>query len=365
MRLESLERRIAEVESVLIGLTIVTIAAGDHFVGQSTSLGPLYLIPLSYSALTHSLRTTLLLAGLCVALRQWFGPIGNAADPASVFLRDLGVTVLFMAPVVYLHRLGRRRRAFFEQARRQRDELEHEVAMAAALQERMLASGDSPGDALEVVARTVPLRGVGGDYYDLIRDAEGRVFVVVADVAGKGLPAAMLMPAVRIGLRAAAARSRDLVSAVTELNRILFQTTEAASYATLFIVGIDPETGELTYVNAGHQPGLLVEENGDSRWLDRGGVPVGLLEGPAYESGRDRLGEGAVLVVCTDGVTEAENASGEEFGLSRLEVVVRRERAGSAEQLVSAIHDEAKRFVGSMEPVDDTTVVALKRPARD
>lgn len=361
LNLETLERRIRHAETALILLTIAVIATGDHLVGASTSLGPLYLIPLSYSALTHRLRTTLVLVALCVVLRQWHGPLQASALPLATFVRDLGLTGLFLLPVVYLYRLGRLRSDFFELARRQRDELEHEVEMAAGVQQRMLALGGSPVRDLDVVARTRPLKGVGGDYYDCIEGNDGRVFVVIADVAGKGLPAALLMPAVRIGLRAAAELASDLSGTVGELSRILYDTTEPSSYATLFIAGIDARVGDVEYVSAGHLPGLIVDARGEARWLREGGVPIGLLEDSVYESAHETLGEGAVLLLYTDGVTEAQDAEGTEFGTERLLDVVAGVREQSAEAVVSAVQAAVERFTGEGEHTDDTTVIAIKR----
>jgi len=360
MTIETLERRIREAETGLIMLTIAAIATGDYFVGLTASLGPLYLIPLSYSALTHRLRTTVALTVLCVALRQLLGPIDNSGLPMMMFVRDIGIIGLFMVPVVYLYRLGKRRRAFFELARRQRDDLEREVAMAAALQERMLALGEPPAQ-LDVVARTIPLKGVGGDYYDFIVGADQKAFVVVADVAGKGLPAAMLMPAVQIGLRAAAAHNSELSTTIEELNRTLFMTTAPESYATLFIAGIDTRDGELEYVNAGHLPGLLVAPDGKTRWLERGGIPVGLLMGSAYEAGRAVLEPEGLLVLYSDGVTEAEDASGRAFGRARLKEVVVASRDSDSQAIVAAIHAEVERFVAGGLRTDDTTVIAVRR----
>lgn len=360
MRIETLERRVREAETALIVLTIVAIATGDYFVGLSASLGPLYLIPLSYSALTHRLRTTLVLTVVCVALRQSLGPIHTSDLPIMTFIRDLGITGVFLVPVVYLYRLGKRRRAFFELARRQRDDLEREVAMAAVLQQRMLSLGEPP-ERLDVVARTEPLKGVGGDYYDFITGADARAFVVVADVAGKGLPAAMLMPAVQIGLRAAAAHNRQLSGTIDELNRTLFLTTALESYATLFIAGIDTDTGELEYVNAGHLPGLLVAPGGKTCWLERGGVPVGLLEGSAYVAGRAVLEAEGLLVLYSDGVTEAEDGSGKAFGQARLEQLVVGAIGSDSKTIVDMIQAEVDSFVATGERVDDTTVIAIQR----
>jgi serine phosphatase RsbU (regulator of sigma subunit) len=360
--IDSLERRILRVENWLILLSIAAIATADYFTGRDISLGPLFLIPLSYSALTNRARTTILLFALCVVLRQTFGPIGDSANPWSELVRDLGIAGIFVLTVVYLGKLGRERRLFFQYARRQRDELAQEVDVAADVQRRLLALSHAPDGSLDVAARTEQLHSVGGDYYDFVDLGEGLTAVVVADVAGKGLQAALLMPAVRIALRAIVAREEDPSAILRELNTVLFDTTEIRHYATLFYAAIDSRTGTIRYVNAGHLPPLLVEGDGRTRWLEEGGTPVGLVEGARYQSGEVELTADGVLVLYTDGVTETLNGDGEHFGAERLMRVVLDNRSKAASEIIDAIEAAIGRFAGGLEPSDDTTLIVARRP---
>ena len=161
MDLDSLQRKIVRVESLLILLTIASIATADALVGPQVSLGPLYLIPLSYSALGQRLRNTLVLIVVCVVLRQLFGPLGNATDPWMSFLRDLAIAGVFVLIVVPLRRLGLQRLRVFELARRQRDELAREVELAASVQTRLISLNEPPVSDFEIAATTEPLRAVG------------------------------------------------------------------------------------------------------------------------------------------------------------------------------------------------------------
>jgi len=360
MNIESLESRIVRVETSLILLTTVAIAVADAWVGPDKSLGPLYLVPLSYSALTHRGWVTFGLVLVCLALRQVFGPLEGAPDPWGQLLRDLVIASVFMVIVWYLHRLGRQRKAFVALARNQRDELAHELKVAGEVQRRLLESNQLAPAGLDFHAWAVPLKAVGGDYYDIWIPDPGRAVVAVGDVAGKGLPAALLMPALRIAVRSVTARERDPVRIVTEVNDALCQSTEDSSFATLFFATLDLESGGLTYVNAGHLPGLLIDAGGDTRWLTGGGPPVGLIPGVSYESQCLTLRENDLIVVHTDGIWEAVSPAGEEFGGDRLARAVVGARSQSAREVVSALRGEWERFRDAAAHADDTTVVALR-----
>jgi serine phosphatase RsbU (regulator of sigma subunit) len=359
-----LERRIKRVESILIFLTIAAIASGDYLFGPHISLGYLYLVPLSYSALTFRWPGTLGLIAFCVVLRQLFGPVQLASW--GLILRDWILTATFLAVVTTLHRLGVARKAFFETARHQRDELLREMKLAADVQEHLLAQHAPPAGLLDVVARTQPLKAVGGDYYDFIPLGEKRLGVVVADVAGKGLPAALIMPAVQIAVRSLAVQHHDLAQTLRELNRVFFETLKPASYVTMFYGVFDVAERNLGYGNAGHQPVLrLRASDGGVEWLSVGGTPIGLLPDRDYETGEVALEPGDVFVLFTDGIVEAWNAAGEEFGQDRLVAVVRESRAAPSESIASAIHAAVDRFRGAAPPADDSTVIVLRIPELD
>jgi sigma-B regulation protein RsbU (phosphoserine phosphatase) len=201
---------------------------------------------------------------------------------------------------------------------------------------------------------------VGGDYYDLWTAEDGRTIVVVADVAGKGLPAALLMPALRIAVRSSVARHGEPARVVEEVNEALCQTTETRSFATLFFASLDAGDA-FTYVNAGHLPGLLIDAEGEVSWLSGGGTPVGLVPGVSYEHQTATLGPGDLLVLYTDGIWEAENPAGEELGRERLARAVVKARGAPAQGVVEALRAEWERFREGAEPADDTTVIALRR----
>ncbi len=363
MDLDSLGRKIINVESLLVLLTIASIATADAIVGPQLSLGPLYLIPLSYSALSHKLSTTLALIVLCVVLRQLFGPLGNSADPWLSFLRDVAIAGVFAVIVVFLRKLGRERRQIFELARRQRDELASEVEMAAAVQRRLISLNEPPVSEFDIAAKTEPLLGVGGDYYDFIDLGDRRCGIVIADISGKGMPAALLMPALRFGIRSVVAGQGLPAERVERLNEEFCRTTETRQYGTLFYARLELDSGRLTYVNAGHFPPLLVDADGRWRTLDAGGPPVGLLDGSRYESEEVTLAPGSTLLLYTDGVSEALNPDEEEFGVERLAEVLVARGETSANDLVAAVLERVHDFQGGRAANDDVTVIAVRRPS--
>lgn len=363
MDLDSLERKIIGVESILVMLTIASIAISDAIVGKGISLGPLYLIPLSYSALTHRLKTTIALIVACVFLRQLFGPLGNSSDPWFFLFRDLAIAAVFVVLVVFLRRLGGERRRIFELARAQRNELTREVEMAAAVQRRLISLNDPPVSDFEIAAKTEPLRGVGGDYYDFIDLGDRQCGIVIADISGKGMPAALLMPALRLGIRSLVAGRGTPSERIRLLNDEFCRTTDPRHYGTLFYARIDLDDGRLTWVNAGHVPALLLDAKGACRTLDSGGPPVGLLDDSTYRSEEVTLEPGGVLLLYTDGVTEAVNPEDEELGLARLTELLVASRSVSADELVAAVFERVHDFQGGRAAGDDITVIAIRRPS--
>lgn len=358
---DSLERRVTTVESVLIALTISAIAYADHLIGVEVSIGFLYLIPLSYSALSQRPPVTLALLVLCVLLRQWSGPLQDATT--EFFIRDILLTFVFLSVVAALARLGHSRRLFFESAREQRDDLLRDVELAAEVQENILLLNRPPVDSPYDIAATMePAKVVGGDYYDFVKMGDGRLGIVIADVAGKGLSAALLMPAAAITLQGLAASAHDPSSVLEELNRIFHESTGHANYATVFHASLDIHDGRLLYSSGGHLPGLLVRADGRCEWLTEGGTPVGLLAGAKFDTGETKLDPGDVLVLYTDGIAEVEDDSGEPFGEDRLAEIVAKTRLGSAASIEQAIR-RAVHDYGRDDPMfDDATLIVVKSP---
>ena len=299
---------------------------------------------------------------MCVVLREAFGPIEFASW--GLIARDWILVALFLAVVTTLHRLGAARAALFRQAREQRDELSREVDMAAAVQRQVLDQHRPVGTPLDVAATMTPAKVVGGDYYDFL-PLEGRRFgVVIADVAGKGLPAALLMPAVKIALRTLVSEYYRLSDILRQLNTTFVENSPPASYFTMVCAVFDPERARLVYSNAGHLSVLhLKAATADIAWLSTGGPPVGLLPDVEYDTEEVAFAPGDVCVFYTDGVTEAHDGTGIDFGRDRLARLVTEHRDRTASELVSILLSAVDRYRGAEPAADDATVIVVQAPA--
>jgi serine phosphatase RsbU (regulator of sigma subunit) len=220
-----------------------------------------------------------------------------------------------------------------------------------------------PGLDVAFVSR--PANTVAGDYYDVVPmnlDGEAPdVLITVADVAGKSLPAALLMATFQASLRTLTATSHSLPELVRGVNRYACAHSRGGQrFTTAFIARLNPLTGELTYTNAGHNAPLLRRASGTLDRLDAGGLPLGIQAEFPYQCGSAALQSGDLLVIFTDGVVEAVNPPGEEYGEERLIQLVERCASGSAQQLLDRLMFELKIFVGQASQHDDITCMAVR-----
>jgi sigma-B regulation protein RsbU (phosphoserine phosphatase) len=202
---------------------------------------------------------------------------------------------------------------------------------------------------------------MGGDYFDWEPGPDG-LRLALADVSGKGAAAALLMAAVR-----ALVRSRwcedDLALAASRISRAVYENVPESRYATAFLARLDPSSGRLLYVNAGHQPPLLVRAAGGVETLASGGFPLGLVDSASYEAAEATLLPGDTLLIFSDGVSEARNAAGGELGVDRLIALARAGRSAEARTVALAIERTLDEFSGSAPVDDDRTLMVLKRTA--
>jgi sigma-B regulation protein RsbU (phosphoserine phosphatase) len=200
---------------------------------------------------------------------------------------------------------------------------------------------------------------VGGDLYDFLPFAEDRVGLVIADVSGKGIPAALLMAGLQASVRSLALPSLVPSEVNRRLNEMLLRSTSAARYATLFFGYYDGRSGTLTYSNAGHYPPLLLGRNGFRR-LTEGGMPIGLLGDASYGEGSCVLREGDLLALFTDGIVESPDASDREFGEDRLLEILGRNRERNLDEIVESVLDEVTRWRAGRAAHDDVTLVLAR-----
>lgn len=241
-------------------------------------------------------------------------------------------------------------------------EVEGELRQAGDIQRGLLPSRPPMVPGVDLAGYNVPCRTVGGDYYDYLPYPDGRVAVIVADVAGKGMPAALLMSSLQARVQVLVEDAPDLASMVTRLNRVITSTCPSNRFITFFMVVLDPTTGDAVYCNAGHNPPVLVRANGDVETLEGGGMILGILPKATYEERKTKLNSGDVLVLFSDGVTEGVKAgTDEEFGEDRLADTIRRNLKLSADEMITTINREVAEWAAGTAPADDVTLVVVQQ----
>jgi serine phosphatase RsbU (regulator of sigma subunit) len=204
-------------------------------------------------------------------------------------------------------------------------------------------------------------RTVGGDYYDFFPYPDGRVALALGDVSGKGLPASLMMMALHARVQVLAEDPGDLAAFMTRLNKATCAKCPSNRFITFFFSVLDAATGELAFANAGHNPPILVRASGESQMLEGGGPVLGILPAAPYAEQRERLGPGDLLVLYSDGVTEANNASFDEFGEDRFIEVLKQHRHQPAADIVAAVTGALGEFAAGAPQADDITLVVAKR----
>lgn len=214
----------------------------------------------------------------------------------------------------------------------------------------------------DIACRTEPMEIVGGDYYDLIPLTDKILGMAIADVSGHGLPAALLVRDVYMGLRMGMARDLKIVRVLEQLNGIIHNSRLTSRFVSMFYGELD-RSGTFIYVNAGHPPPIFLSADGERRELAEGGAVLGPIRDASYERGFVRLRPGDCVILYTDGLIETESVDGEEFGIERLVGVVTENRERGSRAVADAIFDAVKAFSGSLAQPDDRTVMVVRRPA--
>lgn len=251
------------------------------------------------------------------------------------------------------------------------ERFESQIRIAEEVQARLLPRGAPDVPGYEFAGVCIPTLRIGGDYYDTMTLPDGRQAVVVADVAGKGIAAALVMAAFRALLRDHFARGLDLAQVVDAVNSRLPESLAGAAFVTAFVAVLEPSTGRLRFVNAGHNPpfvvrpcaGRAIGDPGRVEWLDRGGTVLGPFPEARFEVGEAWLGPGDGLVLYTDGVVESADRARSDFGAERLAAVAARLGHLPPEGLVQEIVLLNREFSGSIEFDDDFTLLVLRRTA--
>ncbi len=245
----------------------------------------------------------------------------------------------------------------------EKQKIEQDIAMAASIQQRILPKTLPPIEGYDIFGRNIPTKSVGGDYYDCIPLADGRFALVVADVAGKGVPAALLVSSLHAYLSAYLESGFSLVELVQRLNKVIHRASTDDKFITAFLALLVPQTGEIESVSAGHNAVYLLKKDSAIQELKAGGLPLGMVDlDLPYESDKATIGKGERLLLYTDGIPEATNEQQQLFEsaipLQRFMLEVRPDRA---ELFIQTLIEEIKRFTGVAPQSDDITALYVMR----
>jgi sigma-B regulation protein RsbU (phosphoserine phosphatase) len=243
----------------------------------------------------------------------------------------------------------------------EQERLEREMTLAADIQKRLLPKGSPNIAGYDVLGWNRPARQVGGDYYDFLPLAEGRVGVIVGDVSGKGIPAALLVSTLHSSARLLLDRIEVGPELLAKLNAHIHLSSTSNKFITLLLAQLEPATGSLRYVNAGHNPGLLLRADGSIDMLHAGGLPLGMMPGATYREGCLDIGPGELLCLYSDGITEQSSPADEEFSMERLSEVLRTNCERPLNEILHEIDLAVAAFADGRPQGDDQTVVLLRR----
>jgi phosphoserine phosphatase RsbU/P len=245
----------------------------------------------------------------------------------------------------------------------EKQRMERELQLGREIQSRLMPTPPSDIADTHLAARNLPCFEVGGDYYDFLELPDGDIAVVIADVSGKGVAAALIMSSMQAALRVAAPIENDLAMLMARLNSLLYRSTKGRKYVTTFLGRYTPATGDLRFVNAGHNPPMIIL-GADVQKLDSTGKPIGLLPDSPFGESTANIPPGGTLFLYTDGLNEAENPDEQEFGNDRLQELLCDAADLPADRAVSYVLETITAYEAGAHATDDKTIVVMRR-ARD
>ncbi|MEW5984971.1 MAG: PP2C family protein-serine/threonine phosphatase [Acidobacteriota bacterium] len=240
--------------------------------------------------------------------------------------------------------------------------LKNDLEIARDIQQAMLPGGLYTGTGIEAFGLTRPANTVGGDFYDVRPLPDGRLMVAVGDVAGKGSPAALLMALLLAMMRTLLDEGLDAAALMERLNVQITRHAPASRFITLLFATIRPETGEVVSVNAGHLPGLIYRRSGTFERLTDGGIALGMFDSSSYTAQSSRLDPGDLLVLYSDGITEAEDPRGQPFDEGGLESLIRAYASEDVREIGEQVFTAVERHAHDVRFADDLTILLARRP---
>lgn len=243
----------------------------------------------------------------------------------------------------------------------EKEKMEKELTLAAQIQQDFLPKENPSYDNFEIAGSNIPCYQVGGDYFDFIAIDSSRLGIVVADVSGKGMSASLLMASLRAAFHSELHPEYQLEEMVSKLNNFVHRSSASNRFITFFFSELNTESGELKYINAGHNPPLILDKSGEIQHMESCGMCLGMFDAETYKAEATTLSVGDITVIFTDGITESRNKQNQEFGDDKLEKFIQKNSKLSAEKLLEKIHDELSQFTSGVDQMDDMTLVVIKR----
>lgn len=245
----------------------------------------------------------------------------------------------------------------------EKEKMERELALASQIQKDFLPKKNPECDNFDIAGTNITCYQVGGDYYDFINIDHSRMAIIIAGVSGKGVSASLLMASLRAGIYSDINPQYNLEAMASKLNDFVHQSSASNSYITFFFCELNKKSGEIKYINAGHNPPLILDKKGKVKRLESCGLCLGMFPSIKYEVRSTELQVGDLAVLFTDGITESRNKNKEEFGEERLLAVLKKNNKLAAQKLIEKVCSEVDEFSAGMEPEDDRTLVIIKRLA--
>ena len=239
--------------------------------------------------------------------------------------------------------------------------IEKDLEQAAKIQRDLLPKENPALEGFDITGTNIPCYQVGGDYYDFIPIDADRLGVVIADVSGKGIGASLLMASLRAALLAEIHHQYDIREMASMLNDFVYESSPINGFITFFFCEVNRQTGDLHYINAGHNPPLLIDNSGQFSNLQSSGFALGMFPGSNYETGNVQIKSGEMVVLFTDGIPETRNTAQKDYTDERFRTFVIDQRNLTATELSTKILEDMKRFSEGAEQADDITLVIIKR----
>lgn len=243
----------------------------------------------------------------------------------------------------------------------EKEKMEKELTLAAQIQKDFLPKENPECENFEIAGSNIPCHQVGGDYFDYINIDPSRLGIVIADVSGKGVGASLLMASLRAALQSEVHAQYKLEDMACKLNDFVHRSSSPNSFITFFYCELNRKSGELGFINAGHNPPIILDKKGKVHRLEACGLCLGMFPSSEYEIRNVNLNPGDTALLFTDGITEGRNKKNEEFEEERLIKLIQKHSKLSAQKLLEKIHDEVGSFTTGVDQMDDMTLIIIKR----